>query len=72
MEEIMRRRMVMSKKLLNESEVESIYGLNRYTQRRYRARKEIPYLKIVGRVYYDIQALEAWIKSHQIEVRQAK
>jgi hypothetical protein len=61
----------MEKRLLSELEVEKVYGINRFTQRRYRARREIPYLKIKGRVYYDPQALEAWIKSHQVEVRQA-
>ena len=61
----------MEKRLLSEIEVEKVYGFNRHTQRRYRARREIPFLKIKGRVYYDPQALEAWNRSHEVEVRQA-
>jgi predicted DNA-binding transcriptional regulator AlpA len=61
----------MKKRLLSEIEVEKVYGLNRFTQRRYRAKKEIPFIKLKGRVYYSTETLEAWIKSHEVEVRQA-
>ena len=57
------------KKIVDAKELFELYGFSLSTQAKMRMKREIPFIKIGGRyVRYEIEAIEAWIKSNRVEV----
>lgn len=54
------------KRLLNDREMEALYGVSRHTWRWYRGREDGPeYLKLGRTVLYEPKVVEAWLKEHK-------
>jgi predicted DNA-binding transcriptional regulator AlpA len=58
------------RKLLDIKEVEAIYGLKRWAIRTCCSQRKIPHIKIGQLVYFNVDAIEAWIKEHELRVRE--
>jgi len=57
------------KKIVTPDELFELYKFSKSSQAKMRMKREIPFIKIGGRyVRYEIEAIEAWIKSNRVEV----
>jgi predicted DNA-binding transcriptional regulator AlpA len=54
----------LKRKLLDIQELEQIYGLKHWTIRTLCSQRKIPHIKIGRRVYFDVEAIEAWLQEH--------
>jgi predicted DNA-binding transcriptional regulator AlpA len=59
----------MERKLLDIKEVEQRYGLKTWTMRSYCSQRKMPYIKIGRRVFFRVEAIEAWLKEHEKPVQ---
>ena len=61
--------LLKDKKIVTPDELFELFHFSKSTQAKMRMRREIPFIKIGGRyVRYEIEAIEAWIKSNRVEV----
>lgn len=52
---------------LNPDELLATFGIAKSTQAKMRKDRTIPYSKIGGFIFYNIEKIEAWIDAHSIE-----
>jgi len=61
--------LLKDKKIVTPDELFELYNFSTSTQAKMRMKRAIPFIKIGGRyVRYEIEAIEAWIKSNRVEV----
>ncbi len=56
-------------KQLTVKEVASIYNIPENTLRAYINRRIIPFRKLKGKIYFETQKLEEWLKSFDVPTR---
>jgi predicted DNA-binding transcriptional regulator AlpA len=61
---------ILKRKLLDIEELEQIYGLKHWTIRTWCSQRRIPHIKIGRRVYFDVDAIDAWIREHARPVQE--
>jgi predicted DNA-binding transcriptional regulator AlpA len=60
----------LKRKLLDIKELEQRYGFKRWTIRSLCSQRKIPHIKIGRRVYFDVDAIEAWLQEHARPVKE--
>lgn len=58
----------MEKRFLNVRELAEYLGIKRHTIYTWVSMKRIPYVKMGGRVMFDMRDVEKWIKERKVEV----
>ncbi len=56
----------MNERWLSPTQLEEMFGIKQKTQAKKRMRDELPYSKLGGFVYYDIQKIYALLENHAI------
>jgi hypothetical protein len=60
---------MLSEKWLNPQELEKALGIKKSTQAQLRTKGKIPYTKMGGFVYYNIDKIDQLLEKHSIEMR---
>jgi hypothetical protein len=60
------------RKLLDINGLVAMYGLKRWTVRSYCSMRRIPFIKLGRRVFFDPEAIDAWIKAHERPVKEVQ
>jgi hypothetical protein len=53
------------RRLLNAKELSEQYNIPLWTIRAYCSQRRIPHLKVGARVYFEVVAIDAWLREHE-------
>ncbi|MDO9305112.1 MAG: helix-turn-helix domain-containing protein [Sulfuricurvum sp.] len=58
----------MNERWLSPTQLEEMFGIKKKTQDVWRHKKKLPYSKLGGFVYYDIEKIHILLEQHSIEI----